>query len=86
MRFAAVAAVAALASVASAATVNVLVGDQGLLAFNPEKYASIRPFVFPLLIYPLSVAANVGDQIVFTFVQKNHSVIQSSFAAPCAPL
>ncbi|KDQ59578.1 hypothetical protein JAAARDRAFT_33158 [Jaapia argillacea MUCL 33604] len=32
---------------------------------------------------PSSVTANVGDVVVFTFQQKNHTVTQSSFQSPC---
>jgi len=39
-----------------------------------------------LFFDPDSVIANPRDQIVFQFQQKNHSVIQSSFADPCRPL
>jgi len=35
---------------------------------------------------PNVVTANIGDTIIFTFKQKNHTVTQSSFAQPCAPL
>lgn len=35
---------------------------------------------------PEFVTANVGDTIVFTFKQLNHTVTQSSFADPCSPL
>jgi len=35
---------------------------------------------------PNVVTANVGDTIIFTFKQKNHTVTQSSFAQPCSPL
>ncbi|KAG8894879.1 hypothetical protein FRB99_000939 [Tulasnella sp. 403] len=35
---------------------------------------------------PESVTANVGDSVRFTFGPKNHTVTQSSFANPCAPL
>jgi len=35
---------------------------------------------------PQFVTANLGDTIVFTFKQKNHTVTQSSFAQPCSPL
>lgn len=35
---------------------------------------------------PESVAAAVGDIVEFRFHPKNHSVAQSSFAQPCAPL
>jgi len=33
---------------------------------------------------PNAISADVGDQVVFTFQQKNHSVTQSSLAAPCS--
>jgi len=69
MRFTALAAVAALASGASAVTINVLVGFNSTLTFNPP-----------------AVTANVGDEVLFTFVSKNHSATQSSFGSPCAPL
>ncbi|KAJ7235878.1 Cupredoxin [Mycena haematopus] len=39
-----------------------------------------------LFFDPDTVTANPRDQIVFQFQQKNHSVIQSSFADPCRPL
>ncbi|EIN07206.1 hypothetical protein PUNSTDRAFT_53578 [Punctularia strigosozonata HHB-11173 SS5] len=32
---------------------------------------------------PSNVTANVGDTIAFQFVSKNHTVTQSTFAAPC---
>lgn len=35
---------------------------------------------------PESVVAAVGDIVEFQFHPKNHSVAQSSFAEPCAPL
>ncbi|KAI5119096.1 hypothetical protein M0805_004867 [Coniferiporia weirii] len=35
---------------------------------------------------PEFVNAELGDEIVFTFMQKNHTVTQSSFADPCSPL
>ncbi|TBU64921.1 hypothetical protein BD310DRAFT_972424 [Dichomitus squalens] len=33
---------------------------------------------------PEAVFADVGDQVVFTFHQKNHTATQSSLAAPCS--
>lgn len=33
---------------------------------------------------PEATFADVGDQVVFTFHQKNHTATQSSFAAPCS--
>lgn len=35
---------------------------------------------------PEAVSANVGDQVVFHFVAKNHTATQSSFASPCGPM
>jgi len=35
---------------------------------------------------PNSVTANAGDTIQFQFLSKNHTVTQSSFAAPCQNL
>lgn len=38
----------------------------------------------PALLYtPESITANVGDQVQFIFMQKNHTVTQSTFAEPC---
>ncbi|RXW18872.1 hypothetical protein EST38_g6973 [Candolleomyces aberdarensis] len=39
-----------------------------------------------LTFNPSNVQAQVGDTITFEFRQKNHSVIASSFEAPCVPL
>lgn len=39
-----------------------------------------------LTFTPNSIAASVGDQVVFNFHQKNHSATQSSLANPCAPV
>ncbi|PPQ85999.1 hypothetical protein CVT25_001521 [Psilocybe cyanescens] len=35
---------------------------------------------------PSSITATDGDTVVFTFNPKNHTVTQTSFASPCAPL
>ncbi|KAI0082171.1 hypothetical protein K474DRAFT_833541 [Panus rudis PR-1116 ss-1] len=59
-----------LASVASAKVYNVQVGNK-----NGDTIYS-----------PEAIFASPGDQVVFEFQQKNHSVTQSSFAAPCDPL
>ncbi|ERF76099.1 hypothetical protein EPUS_01432 [Endocarpon pusillum Z07020] len=39
-----------------------------------------------LLFSPESLTASVGDTINFHFYPRNHSVVQSSFDAPCVPL
>jgi len=38
-----------------------------------------------LVFQPEAIAANPGDQVVFHFHPKNHTVTQSSFASPCGP-
>ncbi|KDQ10319.1 hypothetical protein BOTBODRAFT_178336 [Botryobasidium botryosum FD-172 SS1] len=39
------------------------------------------------LIYdPPYISASVGDKVTFRFHQKNHTVTQTSFPAPCTPL
>ncbi|KAH9989073.1 Cupredoxin, partial [Russula compacta] len=35
---------------------------------------------------PNQVNASVGDTVEFIFMPKNHTVTQSSFAAPCQPM
>jgi len=59
----------ALLSIASvsAKVFNVNVGDNSELVFNP----------------PCVSGAVAGDQIVFKFVSKNHTVTQSTFGTPC---
>lgn len=40
--------------------------------------------VAPVLGYsPESIVAAQGDVVLFVFMQKNHTVTQSTFAAPC---
>lgn len=38
-----------------------------------------------LTFNPSNVQANVGDNIIFEFHQKNHSVVASTFDQPCVP-
>jgi len=35
---------------------------------------------------PANITAAIGDIVEFTFLAKNHSVVQSSFSEPCTPL
>ena len=39
-----------------------------------------------LVFSPSIVTADVGDKVDFHFFPKNHSVVQSSFQAPCVPI
>lgn len=65
------------------------------LAFGLALASSVAATVYDIqvgdangdTIYtPEAIFANVGDQVVFHFHQKNHTATQSSFAAPCSPL
>jgi len=38
-----------------------------------------------LVFSPEAIAAQPGDQVVFHFTSKNHTVTQSAFASPCGP-
>ncbi|KAK4505151.1 hypothetical protein PRZ48_003114 [Zasmidium cellare] len=39
------------------------------------------------LVYsPNAIFAGIGDLVSFNFLQKNHTVVESSFANPCVPL
>ncbi|KAJ4483092.1 hypothetical protein C8J55DRAFT_50858 [Lentinula edodes] len=68
MRFS-TAAVALLSAVASvkAANYSVIVGFNNTLVFNPNNLTGVVN----------------GDSVSFQFASKNHSVVQSTFAAPC---
>ncbi|KAJ3880699.1 hypothetical protein F5051DRAFT_152714 [Lentinula edodes] len=68
MRFS-TAAVALFSAVASvkAANYSVIVGFNNTLVFNPNNLTGVVN----------------GDSVSFQFVSKNHSVVQSTFAAPC---
>ncbi|KAJ3744920.1 hypothetical protein DFH05DRAFT_1491452 [Lentinula detonsa] len=68
MRFS-VAAAALLSAAASvkAASFSVIVGFNDTLTFNPANLTGVAD----------------GDTVAFQFASKNHSVVQSTFAAPC---
>jgi plastocyanin len=72
MRFSVAAAAVTLLSVASvqAADHLVKVGSNGTLTFDPSEVDG----------------AVVGDTVSFQFQAKNHSLTQSTFAAPCTKL
>jgi plastocyanin len=69
MRFAtAFVAAAAAAGAVAQTTYTVLVGQNESLLYNPPSISGV----------------NVGDTVRFQFLAKNHTVTQSTFAAPCA--
>jgi len=69
MRFSAVAASLLSVGVALAQTVHVVkVGGNGSLTYNPNQLTGVQN----------------GDAIQFQFLEKNHTVTQSTFAAPCS--
>ncbi|KAJ4487714.1 hypothetical protein J3R30DRAFT_3430513 [Lentinula aciculospora] len=69
MRFSTAAAAAILSAVAfvKATDFSVIVGFNNTLTFNPNNLTGV----------------NNGDTVSFQFASKNHSVVQSTFAAPC---
>ncbi|PCH37776.1 hypothetical protein WOLCODRAFT_22851 [Wolfiporia cocos MD-104 SS10] len=68
MRFSALVAAALVpAGLALGEIINIKVGENRTLSYNPP-----------------SVNASVGDTLVFEFVAMNHTVTQSTFAAPCS--
>ncbi|KAI9509609.1 Cupredoxin [Russula earlei] len=71
MRFALASAVlATFATTVSAASFNVTVGGPNGFVFSPNQIPT----------------AAVGDTVSFLFLPKNHTVTQSTFAAPCQPM
>lgn len=61
-----------------------------LLSLLPLTLATNIPITVgagaQLAFNPNVVTANSGDKLTFSYFPKNHSVVQSSFQAPCAPL
>ncbi|KAI0313347.1 Cupredoxin [Amylostereum chailletii] len=60
---------ALVASVCAQTDHQVMVGNNGTLAFSPTD-----------------ITATTGDTVTFIFMAKNHTVTQSTFAAPCAAM
>ncbi|KAF5389901.1 hypothetical protein D9757_003598 [Collybiopsis confluens] len=67
MRYSVAAAILSVAASVQASTFNVLVGANNTLNFSPTNLTGVVN----------------GDIVNFQFVSKNHSVVQSTFAAPC---
>lgn len=57
-----------------------------LMPFVSAAIIDIQVGASGLTYSPEAIAASVGDQVVFHFHAKNHTVTQSSFADPCGPL
>jgi len=61
-----------------------------MMAAAPVKSAQIQVTVGGpggvTLFTPNNMTAQIGDSVLFTFMQKNHSVSQSSFDQPCSSL
>lgn len=64
-------------------------------SFARPQYSSSAPTTHSIVVggptgeltfTPEAIFANVGDQVIFQFQQKNHSATQSSFANPCGPV
>jgi len=64
------------AGASPASTASAMKGVQTVLVGSPEV----------LSITPNNIKAEVGTVVEFVFYPKTHSVAQSSFAEPCAPM
>ena len=56
------------------------------LPFSLAKTIDINVGNGALVFSPNNVPAAIGDVLAFHYFPQNHSVAQSSFAAPCVPL
>lgn len=75
----------ALLPLAFGAVHDVQVGQSGQLLFQPEAIVSysLRSSARFTISNTFYQFAAPGDQVVFHFHPKNHTVTQSSFADPC---
>ncbi|KAG6832073.1 hypothetical protein H0H92_005495 [Tricholoma furcatifolium] len=73
MRFSAALFTLVAATAAFAANITVEVGANGTDTCFPAKFA----------FTPSNITAQNGDNVIFEFHAKNHSVTQSTFADPC---
>ncbi|KAI3327921.1 Cupredoxin [Xylariaceae sp. AK1471] len=64
-------------------TATVPAGATGVVAGTGATHSVTVGGAGGLAYTPSEVQAAVGDMVVFTFMSQNHTVTQSSFAAPC---
>lgn len=87
MRFSAAAAALLSVGAAVAQTTHVVkVGGNGSLTYTPNSYVRLSLSIytaFSFMVFSLTGVAN-GDIVQFQFLDKNHTVTQSTFAAPCS--
>jgi plastocyanin len=55
-------------------------------AVAEQHFVSVANKTGGLVFVPETVTAAEGDMVTFRFWPKNHSVAQSTFAAPCSPM
>lgn len=79
------AAAAAAAGVSAAPTATTGNKPSGTVALTGVTH-SVVAGLGGLRFDPANVVAEAGDVVQFAFLPANHSVAQSSFGAPCAPL
>ncbi|GAA5898990.1 hypothetical protein JCM5296_006980 [Sporobolomyces johnsonii] len=63
-----------------------LFGAAVSLVFAQQNHQIVVGGSAGLVYTPSNISAAVGDTVTFVFQAKNHTVTQSSFAAPCQPL
>jgi plastocyanin len=67
-------------------TATVPAGATGTIAGTGATHSVTVGGAGGLAYTPSQVQAAVGDMVVFTFMSQNHTVTQSTFAAPCDPM
>ncbi|KAG6861533.1 hypothetical protein C0995_015266 [Termitomyces sp. Mi166 len=74
-----------VASGVYAADITVQVGASGVSLWTTGRKWSTNDLDTKSLAYsPSSITAQAGDNVIFEFQAKNHSVTQSTFASPCS--
>ncbi|GAA5919802.1 hypothetical protein JCM1841_005872 [Sporobolomyces salmonicolor] len=63
-----------------------LIGAASPLVFAQQNHQIIVGGLPGLVYTPSNISAAMGDTVTFVFQTRNHTVTQSSFAAPCQPL
>jgi len=80
------AAPASTASTPSTSTTAAPTSSTTATSTTPQQIKVVVGGTGVLAFTPSNIQANVGDTILFEFHQKNHSVVASSFDAPCVAL
>lgn len=90
--FAALPLVAGLAAAQSSMMASMASAPAGMMT-HTVTVGGVKPAADPtgtptpnLAYQPESITANIGDTVLFVFLQANHTVTQSTFANPCVKM